>query len=69
METGQMVDDTRKLLTKFFNGTDPDRLVFAYNSTDAINLEARGVNCGWQVLAPGAQAQLWIDIRATEIMA
>jgi aldose 1-epimerase len=37
--------------------------------TDAINLEARGVNCGWQVLAPGAQAQLWIDIRATEIMA
>jgi cysteine desulfurase/selenocysteine lyase len=43
METGQLVDDTRKLLTKFFNGTDPNRLVFSYNSTDALNLALFGM--------------------------
>jgi selenocysteine lyase/cysteine desulfurase len=37
MEAGQLVDDTRKQLTRFFNGTDPDRLVYSYNSTDALN--------------------------------
>jgi flagellar M-ring protein FliF len=26
------------LLTSFFNGTDPNRLCFGYNSTDALNL-------------------------------
>lgn len=43
METGQLVDDTRKMLTRFFNGTDSDRLVFAYNSTDALNLALLGL--------------------------
>ena len=43
METGQLVDDTRALLTRFFNGTDPNRLVFAYNSTDALNLALFGL--------------------------
>ncbi|MCX6543364.1 MAG: aminotransferase class V-fold PLP-dependent enzyme [Acidobacteria bacterium] len=43
METGQLVDDTRKLLTQFFNGSDPDRLIFAYNSTDALNLALFGM--------------------------
>jgi cysteine desulfurase family protein len=43
METGQLVDETRKLLTRFFNGTDPDRLIFAYNSTDALNLALFGL--------------------------
>jgi cysteine desulfurase family protein len=43
METGQLVDDTRKQLTRFFNGTDPDRLVFSYNSTDALNLALFGL--------------------------
>jgi cysteine desulfurase / selenocysteine lyase len=43
METGQMVDDTRKQLCRFFNGTDPNRLVFAYNSTDALNLALFGL--------------------------
>ncbi len=38
METGSLVENTRKLLTKFFNGTDPNRLCFSYNSTDALNL-------------------------------
>src|SRR5665647_879022 len=43
METGQMVDDTRKQLCRFFHGTDPDRLVFSYNSTDALNLALFGL--------------------------
>ncbi len=38
METGELVETTRKKLTEFFNGTDPNRLCFSYNSTDALNL-------------------------------
>jgi cysteine desulfurase family protein len=38
METGALVDKTRQMLAGFFNGTDPNRLCFAYNSTDALNL-------------------------------
>ena len=38
MEAGTMVDTTRKMFTDFFNGTDPNRLCFSYNSTDALNL-------------------------------
>jgi cysteine desulfurase family protein len=43
METGQMVDDTRKQLCRFFGGTNSDRLVFSYNSTDALNLALFGL--------------------------
>jgi cysteine desulfurase family protein len=43
METGQLVDETRRELTQFFNGTSPDRLIFAYNSTDALNLALFGM--------------------------
>ena len=38
MEAGEVVDDTRKMLTDFFNGSDPNRLCFSHNSTDALNL-------------------------------
>ena len=38
MEAGETVEATRAMLTKFFNGTDPNRLCFSYNSTDALNL-------------------------------
>ena len=38
LETEHMVDETRKMLTNFFNGTDSNRLCFSYNSTDALNL-------------------------------
>jgi len=50
MEAGSMVEDTRKLLSDFFHGTDPNRLVFTYNSTDALNLAIFGV------LKPGDHA-------------
>jgi cysteine desulfurase family protein len=38
METGTLVDTTRKMLADFFGGNDPNRLCFSYNSTDALNL-------------------------------
>lgn len=44
MVAGSMVEETRKLLTEFFNGgTDPNRLVFGYNATDALNLAIFGL--------------------------
>jgi cysteine desulfurase/selenocysteine lyase len=50
METGLVVEETRKLLTGFFSGTDPNRLCFGYNSTDALNLIIFGL------LKPGEHA-------------
>lgn len=38
VEAGHLVEKTRKTLTDFFNGDDPNRLCFTYNSTDALNL-------------------------------
>jgi cysteine desulfurase family protein len=38
MEAGEVVEQTRQMLTDHFNGTDPNRLCFSYNSTDALNL-------------------------------
>ncbi len=38
LETGSLVEETRRMLTSFFSGKDPNRLCFSYNSTDALNL-------------------------------
>ena len=43
METGELVEETRAMMTQFFNGTDPNRLCFSYNSTDALNLIINGL--------------------------
>lgn len=43
METGELVEETRAMLTKLFNGKDPNRLCFSYNSTDALNLIINGM--------------------------
>jgi cysteine desulfurase/selenocysteine lyase len=37
-----IIAETRRELTRFFGGTDPERLVFAYNATDALNLAIQG---------------------------
>jgi cysteine desulfurase / selenocysteine lyase len=42
IEAGQLVDDTRRRLCRLFGGTDPNRLVFTSNSTDALNLALFG---------------------------
>ena len=36
LESGEVVENTRQMLTTFFNGSDPDRLCFSYNATDAL---------------------------------
>jgi len=43
MEAGELVEKTRDMLTKYFNGKDPNRLCFSYNSTDALNLIINGM--------------------------
>jgi cysteine desulfurase family protein len=43
IEAGSMVDETRKLLCEFFNGRDSNRLIFSYNSTEALNLAIFGM--------------------------
>jgi cysteine desulfurase/selenocysteine lyase len=43
IESGEVIDTTRKQMTKFFNGTDFNRLCFSYNSTDALNLIISGL--------------------------
>ena len=43
LEAGSLVDETRKLMTRFFGGTDSNRLTFGYNSTDALNLAIFGL--------------------------
>jgi cysteine desulfurase / selenocysteine lyase len=43
LEAGNLVDETRKLMCSFFGGTDSNRLIFSYNSTDALNLAIFGL--------------------------
>ncbi len=43
IETGNIMENTRKLLADYFNGSDPDRLVFSHNSTDSLNLAIYGM--------------------------
>jgi cysteine desulfurase family protein len=43
METGELMEITRAMMAKFFNGKDPNRLCFSYNSTDALNLIINGM--------------------------
>lgn len=44
IETGELVSDTRKMLTKLFNGGDDyNRLTFSYNATDSLNIILQGL--------------------------
>jgi cysteine desulfurase family protein len=38
LEAEETLADGRRALTEFFGGSDPNRLVFSYNVTDALNL-------------------------------
>jgi cysteine desulfurase family protein len=50
IEAGQLVFEARKLLTAFFNGEDPNRLVFTSNASDSLNIIINGI------LKPGDHA-------------
>lgn len=38
IEAGAFVEETRKLIANLFGGSNPERLCFCYNSTDALNM-------------------------------
>ncbi len=40
---GQMLDELRATLCRLFNGTNPERVIFTLNGTDALNLALKGV--------------------------
>lgn len=49
---GEIVTCTRRRMTELFGGTDPNRLCFAYNASDALNLLIMGmVNEGDHVVS------------------
>jgi cysteine desulfurase family protein len=41
--TGELVHETRKILTQLFNGDDPNRLTFSYNASDSLNMVIQGL--------------------------
>jgi cysteine desulfurase family protein len=43
LETEELVHNTRKFLTKLFNGDDPNRLTFSYNASDSLNIILQGL--------------------------
>jgi cysteine desulfurase/selenocysteine lyase len=40
---GDLVQTTRQQLTELFGGSDPDRLIFAYNASEALNILIQGM--------------------------
>jgi len=43
LETEEVVNNTRKLLTELFNGNDPNHLTFSYNASDSLNMILQGL--------------------------
>jgi len=43
LETEELVYATRKMLTEFFSGTDPNHLTFSYNASDSLNMIIGGM--------------------------
>jgi cysteine desulfurase family protein len=42
-EASVLVEQTRRKLARFFGAPDPDRVIFASNATDALNLAIQGI--------------------------
>ncbi|MCX6270280.1 MAG: aminotransferase class V-fold PLP-dependent enzyme [Bacteroidetes bacterium] len=43
IETEEVIQDTRKILTDLFHGEDPNRLTFSYNASDSLNMILQGL--------------------------
>ena len=43
IETEEVVYGTRKMLTEFFHGSDPNHLTFSYNASDSLNMIIQGL--------------------------
>ncbi len=44
IEAEEVVMNTRKMLTKLFNGDNPDHLTFSYNASDSLNMIINGLS-------------------------
>jgi len=68
IEVVQRCDKSFREVTVY---TPPNRNAFCFEpytcATDAINLERRGIDAGWQTLEPGKEAKLWIEIIARKL--
>ncbi len=42
-ETGMIINETRSLVSNFFNGFGKDYVVFCFNATDALNMAIKGI--------------------------
>ncbi|MGI6097569.1 MAG: aminotransferase class V-fold PLP-dependent enzyme, partial [Dethiobacteria bacterium] len=52
MESAELVSQTREKVANFFGASDPERVIFASNATDALNLAIQGlVNKGDHVIS------------------
>ena len=43
VEAGDLVEQTRQKVARFFGAPDPNRVIFAANATDALNLAIQGI--------------------------
>jgi len=43
VQAGEIVEEARRKLARFFGAPDPDRVIFAANATDALNLAFHGL--------------------------
>jgi cysteine desulfurase family protein len=43
LETEELVFATRKMMTEFFHGSDPNHLTFSYNASDSLNMIISGM--------------------------
>ena len=43
IETEEIIQNARKMLTGIFNGDDPNRLTFSYNASDSLNMIIMGL--------------------------
>jgi cysteine desulfurase family protein len=56
LATEEIIHTTRKKLTDYFNGTDPDHLTFSYNASDSLNMIISGMlNAGDHVITSNVE--------------
>ena len=69
----QIVQTTPPIFREIVVFTPPNRASVCLEPytcpTDAINLQANGMEVGWRVLGPGQEFHTWIDISAGQIIA
>ncbi|HVO33095.1 MAG TPA: aminotransferase class V-fold PLP-dependent enzyme [Elusimicrobiota bacterium] len=44
VQTGRLLDHTRKLLASLFNVGNPNQIIFSFNTSDALNLAIKGID-------------------------